>query len=78
MRKLLVLGPLLMLSSACSTAPSDIACPSLPVYSSELQKEAAAEVKALPDGSVLGNIFMPDYGQMRDGVRACLKERGTK
>jgi hypothetical protein len=67
-----------MLSSACSTAPSDVACPSLPVYSPELQKEAAAEVKAMPDGSVVANIFMPDYGQMRAGTRACIKARGAK
>jgi hypothetical protein len=27
----------------------------------------------MPDGSVIANVFMTDYGRMRDGVRACLK-----
>lgn len=45
------------------------------MYSPELQLEAANELDALPDGSVLANVFMPDYGQMRAGVRACLKAR---
>lgn len=37
---------------------------------------AADELDAMPDGSVIANVLMPDYGRMRDGVRACLKGTG--
>lgn len=62
--------------SGCATAPSKLAgpaCPSLPVYTAEVQAAAADEIDAMPPGSVVANVFMPDYGRMRDGVRACLK-----
>lgn len=48
------------------------------MYTPEVQIEAANELDALPDGSVIANVFMPDYGRMRAGVRACLQARGTK
>lgn len=60
--------------AACGTAPSSgPACPSLPLYTQEQMNGAADELDALPDGSLLANVFMPDYGKMRDGVRACRK-----
>lgn len=67
-----------MCLGACATAPSDVTCPSLPAYSKEVQAEAATELDAMPDGSVIANIFMPDYRVMRAGTRACIKARGTK
>jgi hypothetical protein len=66
-----------MCLTACGAAPSKIVvsaiCPSLPEYSKELQLKAAEELEAMPPGSVVADIFMPDYGKMRDGVRACQK-----
>lgn len=73
----MLLGALLVSVSACGTAPSRVivgtVCPSLPEYSREVQATAADELDALPDASVLKTVFVPDYGRMRDGVRACLK-----
>lgn len=66
------------LSSCASTPPTGPACPSLPEYTPELQIQAADELDAMPDGSVIANVFMPDYGKMRKGVRACLKAQGEK
>lgn len=76
MLRLLALTILATLASSCATAPSDVTCPSLPVYSPEVQTQAANELDALPPGSVIGATMMPDYGTMRAGVRACLKARG--
>lgn len=65
--------------SACGTVRSSgPVCPSLPEYSKEVQAAAADELNAMPDGSVIANVFMPDYGRMREGVRACLKERDAR
>jgi hypothetical protein len=77
MPKLPLLVLLTMSVGACAPAISSTsaACPSLPIYSKELQEAAADEIDALPDGSVLGNIMMPDYGRMRAGVRECIKAR---
>lgn len=72
---MLVLAPLAMFLSCCAPAPSNIACPNLPVYSPEVQTKAADELDAMPEDSVIANVFMPDYGSMRAAVRACLKER---
>lgn len=68
---LLVLTPLLMSLSACATAPSSVVCPTLVTYSRELQAQAAEELKALPEHGVVRGRMMPDYGTMRDEVRAC-------
>lgn len=77
MRKAALLLLLATFLSGCETAPSDVACPSLPAYSKELQAKGADEVDALPEGSVIP-VFVVDYQKMRDGVRACIKARGTK
>jgi hypothetical protein len=47
------------------------ACPSLPEYTPDQQVQAADELAAMPDGGIVKGLFMPDYGRMRDGVRAC-------
>ena len=74
MLKLAPLVLLLMFPSACATAPSRIAaCPHVKEYSRETQAGAADEIDALPDGSVLGNIMMPDYAAIRAGARECAK-----
>lgn len=77
----MVLALAAMFLSGCATAPSKLAgpaCPSLPEYSKDLQTQAADEIDALPEGSVIAGVFMPDYGRMRDGVRACLKAQDDK
>ncbi len=63
--------------AGCASAPVAVsgACPELPQYSNDLQDQAADELEKLPEGSVLGNIMIPDYGRMRDAVRECLKAR---
>lgn len=53
-------------------------CPSLPEYPTDIQARAADELDGLPDGTVLKNLFIPDYGRMRDGVRACQKANEAK
>jgi hypothetical protein len=47
------------------------ACPSLPEYTLDQQVQAADELAAMPDGGIVKGLFMPDYGRMRDGTRAC-------
>lgn len=73
MRTLPALVLLTMSISACQTANSDVVCPRLIEYSPEIQKQAAAELQALPPGGVIRSRFMPDYGTMRGEVRACRK-----
>lgn len=70
---LLVLALATTSISACQTANSDVVCPQLIEYSPEIQKQAAAELQALPPGGVIRSRFMPDYGTMRGEVRACRK-----
>jgi hypothetical protein len=53
-------------------------CPSLPSYTEGEQILAADELDAMPDTSIIKNVFIVDYGRMRDGVRACLKANETK
>lgn len=61
---------LLMSTSACATVVSR-ACPHLTEYSAQTQLDVADELAKLPDGSLLANVMMPDYGTLRDEVRAC-------
>ncbi|MDP2332419.1 MAG: hypothetical protein Q8M19_17155 [Reyranella sp.] len=46
-------------------------CPQLVEYSAAVQDQARAELQTLPPGGVVRGRFMPDYGRMRDEVRAC-------
>jgi hypothetical protein len=64
------------LLTACASTPSKQAgpaCPSLPEYTPEQQDQAADELERMPPGSIIADLFIPDYGRMRDGVRACQK-----
>lgn len=69
----MALALLATLTSACAAVPSKVpgVCPHLKHYSNEVMDAAADELDALPHGSTLANIMMPDYGTMRDEVRAC-------
>ena len=68
---LLALSLALTLTTACATGGSEVVCPTLPAYTLGMQRQAADELKMLPaDGMVRGRM-MPDYGTMRDEVRAC-------
>ena len=74
MPKRLALALLMMSTSGCATAGSEaprVVCPREVEYSKELQAAAADEVAALPKDGVIRGRFMPDYGRLRDQVRAC-------
>jgi hypothetical protein len=68
---LLVLVLPAMLTTACATVVSEVVCPALPEYTLTMQREAAEELKLLPPDGVVRGRMMPDYGTMRDEVRAC-------
>lgn len=70
-------GLTLALSSCTAPPPVAVsgACPSLPEYPKDLQKQAADELRKMPEGSVIAGLFIPDYGRMRDAVRECIKAR---
>lgn len=57
--------------AGCQHAASG--CPPLVAYSGTFQKEAAAELRALPSGSRLATMIV-DYGKQRDACRL----EGTK
>jgi hypothetical protein len=78
LRKLLALSLLLTLPSCSAPAVSNATCPSLPIYSPELQTQAADELDTLPQTGVIVTVFMPDYGSMRAAVRACLSAKTGK
>ena len=78
LRKLPVLALLLMCLSSCAAAVSNATCPSLPEYTPEMQAAAATELDTLPQLGVIVTVFMPDYGSMRNAVRACLAARGNQ
>lgn len=64
-----LLAALLLVVAGC--APPHAACPREVEYTSEQQRQAAAELQALPRDSVIRGSFMPDYGRLRDQARAC-------
>ena len=68
---LLVLGLALTLTTACATVAFEPVCPALPEYTPATQRQAAEELKVLPPGGAVRGRMMPDYGTMRDEVRAC-------
>lgn len=73
---LLSLGSLLL--TGCVTAPREPVKPVvtvkcgrvLPVTRAQ-QTQAADELDALPDDSVIANVIVPDWQKMRDEARAC-------
>lgn len=70
---LLVLPTTLFLT-ACDQGSSEvvvqIVCPRINEYDAKTQERALAEYDALPAGSAL-RLFIGDYKQLRDQVRAC-------
>ena len=62
---------LMALLSACAPAGSEPACLALVPYDAQSQRQAAAELTALPNGSVLARMI-DDYGDLRARIRgAC-------
>jgi hypothetical protein len=62
-----------MSTTGCATVVSS-ACPREVEYSAEQQRRAADELSALPRDSMVRSTMMPDYGRLRDQVRACRGE----
>ena len=59
------------LLGACAPVGSEPACLALVPYSGAVQVQAAEELAALPDGSVLARMI-DDYGDLRARIRgAC-------
>jgi uncharacterized protein YceK len=63
---LLLIGAVCL--SGCAQAVSE-ACPQMKTYSPKVQTQAADELDALPQGSVLP-VFIGDYAVMREELRA--------
>ena len=62
---------LMALLGACAPVGSEPACFALVPYSHAAQVQAAEELAALPDGSVLARMI-DDYGDLRARIRgAC-------
>lgn len=57
--------------SGCAPAISEPACPELVEYPEPVLARAADELDALPPGSVVADVMMPDYASLRDQARAC-------
>lgn len=69
------LALLTMLLTATCAAPSDgPACPQEVVYSKPMQALVAIELAGLPKDSLIRNVYIPDYGRLRDQARACRGE----
>lgn len=54
--------------SGCAKVVSDV-CPVMRAYPDDLQAQAADELEALPEGSVIAGMIA-DYGVMRAELRA--------
>jgi hypothetical protein len=52
-------------------------CLELTFYSKDEQTQMAAELRAMPPGTLVAGKAMPDLGRMRDGTRECQKAQGT-
>ena len=62
---------LMVLLGACAQAGSEPVCFALVPYHGQTQRQAAEELAALPDGSVLARMI-DDYGDLRARIRgAC-------
>ena len=62
---------LLALLTSCSSTSSKIICLDDVAYTDKQQDQAAAEMKALPDTSIIKSTFMPNYENFRERARAC-------
>jgi hypothetical protein len=69
MRRFLVLTLAASSLAACAS-PQAVSVPRPPLvtYSAAQQKKLAAELRALPDDSIIDD-FITDYGKLRDAVR---------
>lgn len=59
-------------------ATSDVGgtCPTVIEYPPEVQAKGADELSAMKPG-VVRDLYVPDYGTMRDEARACRGEEPT-
>lgn len=67
------------LLTACNQAPSDPVLPPLKEYTRAEQAQAAGELKALPEGSVLARM-VSDYGLLRAqlrGIKGTVRSSGS-
>lgn len=72
----LVLVVLTILTTACTTAPSEpagTACPTLVAYSPAMQEQARQELAGLPPGAAL-RAMMGDYRRVLCEIRVCRGE----
>ena len=73
--------PMTMSLGACNPENSDlvvrIVCPRINEYDAKTQDRALAEYNALPAGSAL-RLFVGDYKQLRDQIRACRARAAAK
>ncbi|MEI6861864.1 MAG: hypothetical protein WCL04_06380 [Verrucomicrobiota bacterium] len=70
-RTVFVLALVLAACAPAATPAPQVVAPLPKVYACDQQRAAAAELKALPAGSVLA-VFIADYGELRDKNRAAL------
>lgn len=68
MRQVVLALIVLALLSGCARVVSDV-CPVMKTYPDDLQTQAADELDALPQGSVIA-AMIADYGVMRAELRA--------
>lgn len=54
--------------AGCQTTRVVSGCPPLVTYSAQTQKQLAADLRALPPGSLLGRVIV-DYKKLRDACR---------
>ena len=68
------------LLTACQAGGSNVVvtalCPEPKEYSAADQQRASAELRALPRGSMIGQL-VADYGNLREQLRACAGDRRT-
>ncbi len=62
---------LLLALSACAPTTIKLICPPIVSYTAAEQAQAADELEAMPEGSIIRGRFMPDYGKLRAQIRAC-------
>lgn len=66
-----VIAALACALAACGSVPAAVtACPPVKPYSKQFQRQLAAELKAIADGSAVSQAIV-DYGQLRAAARAC-------
>jgi hypothetical protein len=70
MRSLVLIVAISSALAACTQTVSG--CPPLVTYPAAFQKDAAAELRALPKGSRLATMTV-DYGKLRDACRVGMK-----